>query len=179
MVGLLSVEIHESHQFIGKSILNAQQHQNWPLKCMKMVWVVRGMNTLCYIPPLGLELMGHSSNGNRNAQLDINCTRTSKILEQQVRDREVGPAQRSEPRTPYHDLWSTYGRWFFVLLCQIRITSWYRSDISTCPTNVMRQVQAAYQTTASLPGRVTITTTRLVFILICIQNLLNYKIVSI
>ena len=178
--GSLSVDIHDTNRYqmvlllcagigvtpiqsIGKSILNAHQHQNRPLKYMKMVWVVRDMNIVHDIPPLGLELVDHTSNGNSNVQVDIYCTRTNKIPEQQLRDPEVGPPQRSKPRATTPDQDTDDGSSYYSVkhgsrpdIDQIFQQMQHRAHhemgeyniaVFACgPTNFMRQVQAACRT---------------------------------
>ena len=103
--GSLSVDIHDSHRYqivlllcagigvtpiqsIGKSILHEHQHQNRPLKYMNMVWVVRDMNIVHDVPPLGIE---QSSSESRNVKVDIYCTQTSGI--ENVEPTNVEPSR--------------------------------------------------------------------------------------
>ena len=119
--GSLSVDIHDTHRYqmvlllcagigvtpiqsIGKSILHEHEHQNRPLKYMNMVWVVRDMNIVHDIPPLGIDGMDQSfSSENSNVQVDIYCTRTNGTTssntveltrplpqEEPIRDPETG-----------------------------------------------------------------------------------------
>jgi hypothetical protein len=125
--GSLSVDVYDANRYqmvlllcagigvtpiqsIGKSILHAHQHQNRPLKHMRMVWVVRDMNIVHDIPPLGLEFMNHvansdDSNNINNVQVDIYCTRTTgKKQEQSLRDDDPEEGLPSPPpvRIPNH-----------------------------------------------------------------------------
>jgi Ferric reductase NAD binding domain/FAD-binding domain/Ferric reductase like transmembrane component len=115
--GSLSVDIHDTHRYqmvlllcagigvtpiqsIGKSILYEYQHHNRPLKYMNMVWVVRDMNIVHDVPPLGACCMDRCSSDDSNVQIDIYCTRTNDssnnvestriINEPQVCDQEKG-----------------------------------------------------------------------------------------
>jgi ferredoxin-NADP reductase len=86
-------------QSIGKSILYEHHHQNRPLKYMNMVWVVRDLNIVHDLPPLGADCMDKCSSDGNNVQIDVYCTRTKNISinaeelngtinEQRIRDPE-------------------------------------------------------------------------------------------
>jgi ferredoxin-NADP reductase len=71
-------------QSIGKSIIHQHMngvdktnHYRRPIKLLKMVWVVRDMNIVEGIQPLGgMEVVQHVP----NVDVDIYCTRTNKNL---------------------------------------------------------------------------------------------------
>ena len=104
--GSLSVDIHDTHRYqmvlllcagigvtpiqsIGKAILYDHQHQNRPLRYMNMVWVVRDMNIVNDLPPLGFDCNDQLSNDGSNVQIDIYCTRTKETCDEK-RDAEAG-----------------------------------------------------------------------------------------